>query len=422
MSNYPTNLTEKQWQVTKNIVEPQERNRKSSVREILNGIFYVNKSGCQWRMLPSDFAPWQTVYYYFRKWKLEGVWEELLNVLHAKARKSVGREESPSLGIIDSRSVKTSHHVDTDRGIDGNKKIKGRKEHIVVDTLGLPMAIKVHEANIHDSKGAKPTIENLAYKFPRLSKILADGGYQGDLDAWVKDNYEFLTETAEVMVSIAFIQIALNRFFNHFKTDSYGPWENTVYKIGGYCPVKWGQRSPYNDYCPIKKGERTLAGCVAVAVGQLMATHRYPSYYNDYSFDWNAMTSSKWAYHISEDAQHQISRLMQQLGRPKNLNMDYGRKKSGAKFQHSMRTLSNFGYTNPGELIKYDISQITGDLKAGYPVLCSGFSRKSKFEIFDITIASWLEKGHAWLLHGLLERKRSYALHDSDGSIVIAVR
>lgn len=79
-------------------------------------------------MLPSDFAPWQTVYYYFRKWKLEGVWEELLNVLHAKARKSVGREESPSLGIIDSRSFKTSHHVDTDRGIDGNKKIKGREE------------------------------------------------------------------------------------------------------------------------------------------------------------------------------------------------------------------------------------------------------------------------------------------------------
>ena len=74
MSDYPTNLTEKQWQVIENIVESQERNRKSSLREIVNGIFYVNKSGCQWRMLPSDFAPWQTVYY--RKWKLEGVWEE----------------------------------------------------------------------------------------------------------------------------------------------------------------------------------------------------------------------------------------------------------------------------------------------------------------------------------------------------------
>ncbi|MCS3050091.1 transposase [Parabacteroides johnsonii] len=108
-------------------------------------------------MLPSDFSPWQTVYYYFRKWKLEGVWEELLDALHSMTRKSIGRYESPSLGIIDSRSVKTSHHVDTDRGIDGNKKIKGRKEHIVVDTLGLPMAIKVHEANIHDSEEAIPT-------------------------------------------------------------------------------------------------------------------------------------------------------------------------------------------------------------------------------------------------------------------------
>lgn len=198
---------------------------------------------------------------------------------------------------------------------------------------------------------------------------------------------------------------------------TYGPWENTVYKVGGYCPVKWGQRTPYNDYCPIKKGERTLAGCVAVAVGQLMATHKFPSFSNGYSYDWDAMTSSKWAYYISDDAQHQISRLMQQLGKKNNLNMDYGRKSSGAKFQHSMRTLSNFGYANPGELIKYDISEITVDLKAGYPVLCSGFSHKTKFEIIDITIASWLEKGHAWLLHGLLERKRSFTLYNSDGSV-----
>ena len=237
-------------------VELQERSRKLFLREILNAIFYVNKSGCQWRMLPSDFAPWQTVYYYFRKWKLEGVWEEIWAVIHSKARKSIGKNENPSLGIIDSRSVKTSHHVDTDRGIDGNKKIKGRKEHIVVDTLGLPMSINVHEANIHDSKGAVPTIEKLAYKFPGLCKILADGGYQGDLAEWVKNkfgwdlevvlrpkesskrfnvipkrwivertfswlenyrrltiDYEFLTETAETMVTIAFIQIALKRFF-----------------------------------------------------------------------------------------------------------------------------------------------------------------------------------------------------------------
>lgn len=128
----------------------------------MDAIFYICKSGCQWRMLPSDFAPWQTVYYYyFRKWKLEWILEELMDILHDMARKAVGKQESPSLGIIDSRSVKTSHHVDTKKGIDGNKKFKGRKEHFVVDTLELPMAIKVHEANMHDSKGAMPTIEKL---------------------------------------------------------------------------------------------------------------------------------------------------------------------------------------------------------------------------------------------------------------------
>jgi len=95
----------------------------------------------------------------------------------------MGKNESPSLGIIDSRSVKTSHHVDTDRGIDGNKKIKGRKEHVVVDTLGLPMAIKVHEANIHDSKGAVPTIENLAYTCRwRLSRRF---GRVGKREIWM---------------------------------------------------------------------------------------------------------------------------------------------------------------------------------------------------------------------------------------------
>ena len=86
----------------------------------MNAILYINKTGYQWRMLPSNFAPWQTVYYYFRKWKLEGVFEEVMDTLHIFIRKQAGRQESPSLGIMDYRSVKTSHHVDSDRGIDGN--------------------------------------------------------------------------------------------------------------------------------------------------------------------------------------------------------------------------------------------------------------------------------------------------------------
>lgn len=160
MDQYSTNLTDKQWQVIEKIINPQVRHRRHSLRDIMNAIFYINKTGCQWRMLPSGFATWQTVYYYFRKWKLEGVIEDIMDTLHALVRKGLGREESPSMGIIDSRSVKTSHHVDSDRGIDGNKKVKGRKEHIVVDTLGIPMAVAVHQANLHDSKGAPMVIEN----------------------------------------------------------------------------------------------------------------------------------------------------------------------------------------------------------------------------------------------------------------------
>ena len=155
----------------------------------MNAILYLLKTGCQWRMIPKDFAPWESVYYYFSKWKNEGIIEELLDKLRSKVRIMAGRKESPSLGIIDSRSVKTSHHVDSDRGLDGNKKIKGRKQHIIVDTQGNLMAIAVHEANVHDSKGASKVIENLSFKFPRLAKILADGGYRGNFADWLLDKF-----------------------------------------------------------------------------------------------------------------------------------------------------------------------------------------------------------------------------------------
>lgn len=121
---------------------------------------------------------------YFSKWKHLGIIKEALNVLCSMARQAAGRDASPSLGIIDSRSVKTSHHVDAERGIDGNKKVKGRKEHIIVDSLGLPMWIAVHPANIHDSVGAQDMIKSLWGRFPRLKKILADGGYRGE--NWLK--------------------------------------------------------------------------------------------------------------------------------------------------------------------------------------------------------------------------------------------
>ncbi|WP_352421068.1 transposase, partial [Proteiniphilum sp.] len=101
------------------------------------------KTGCQWRMLPREFGPWQSVYFYFRKWKLEGVFEQMMHHLRDTVRKASGKQTSPSVGLIDSRSVSTSHHIDSSEyGIDGGKRVKGRKEHIIVDTLGLPMRSK----------------------------------------------------------------------------------------------------------------------------------------------------------------------------------------------------------------------------------------------------------------------------------------
>lgn len=193
----------------------------------MNAILYINKPGCQWRLLPREFGLWQTVYYYFRKWKLEGVIEDILDTLHSLVRKIVGRDESPSMGIIDSRSVKTSHYADPScKGVDGNKMVKGRQEHVVVDTLGQQMAIAAHEANLHDSKGAPKVIEKLDHKLSRLTKILADGRYCGTLGDRVSEKFarlenfrrltidhEYLADTAEAMVQLAFIQIMLSKFY-----------------------------------------------------------------------------------------------------------------------------------------------------------------------------------------------------------------
>lgn len=188
MSSYPTNLTAKQWQVIKNRVEIKECKRKHSLRKMTNAMIYITETGCQWRILPKGFGPWQTIYFYFRKWKLEGTFEELMHHLRESVRKAFGKAISPSVGLIDSRSVRTSHHIDSsEHGIDGGKKVKGRKEHIIVDTLGLPMAAKVHAANIHDSVGAVEPIKQLWYIFPRLKKIIADGAYRGKLADTVKN-------------------------------------------------------------------------------------------------------------------------------------------------------------------------------------------------------------------------------------------
>jgi putative transposase len=257
-SVYNTDISDNQWNVISGIIDEKPRKRKYSLRGIWNAIMYLLRSGCQWRMLPKDFAPWQVVYYYFRKWEGYGVIEQVLDAIRGMVRKQEGHEEEPSLGIIDSRSVKSSHQAHEARGIDGGKKVKGRKQHIVVDVFGFLIGLAVHDASIHDSVGANSVLEAVKGKSTRLAKILADGGYRGEVLAsnvkkelgceleialrpeqsskkfqiipkrwiversisWIENyrrlscDYENLACTAEAMVMLVFCNLMINRL--HF--------------------------------------------------------------------------------------------------------------------------------------------------------------------------------------------------------------
>lgn len=189
MRKYPSDLTDRQWQVIKKIIA-DKRKRRNPLRKVVDALLYITKSGCQWRMLPKEYPIWQSVYYYFRKWKRDGMFEEMNDALSRMVRKGKGKNGSPSVGIVDSQSAKSVNVCQEECGYDGGKKIKGRKRHIVVDTLGLLMTVVVHAANVHDSVAAKGVFKKLKEKFLReIIKILADGGYKGKpLSEWAAEH------------------------------------------------------------------------------------------------------------------------------------------------------------------------------------------------------------------------------------------
>jgi len=160
------------------------------VREILDAIFYVLKSGCAWRLLPHDFPPWKTVYHYFRSWRLDGTWERMHSALRGRVRVRLDRNPQPSAAIVDSQSVKTTGVGGEERGYDGAKKVKGRKRHLLVDTQGLVLTVKVHRANVTDRDGIKLLLGDMASTgLPRLSHLWLDAGYTGREDrgaGWVE--------------------------------------------------------------------------------------------------------------------------------------------------------------------------------------------------------------------------------------------
>lgn len=185
--SYPSDISNEEWQKLQPLLPTSKRGapRRVNMREIINALRYLNRTGCQWRMLPHDLPPWEKVYYYFGEWRDSGDWERINRELRIEIRVSVGKDPEPSAAILDSQSVKASEMSRT-RGYDAGKKINGMKRHLLVDTLGLVLAVLILTADIQDRDGARQLLEKIKGQFPRLQKIWADGGYAGALIDWVK--------------------------------------------------------------------------------------------------------------------------------------------------------------------------------------------------------------------------------------------
>ena len=189
---YRSDLTDEQWVILEPMLPPARTQhggtpRRVNLRAVLDPVLYQNRTGCQWDMLPHDLLPKSTVYEYFAQWRDDGTWAKVVHQLRTRVRVQAGRAPTPSAACIDSQSVKTTEVGGQERGYDGGKKIKGRKRHVLVDTIGLVLVVLITSAALDDGAAAITLLAQIsAEEFPRLSVIFADSKYHNhDLEAWL---------------------------------------------------------------------------------------------------------------------------------------------------------------------------------------------------------------------------------------------